>query len=202
MDANGTRRSEFWTGERVRLRGIEPEDWSAFAAFDLDADTQRNAWRLHPPRSAAGSRAWAEEAALSKPGPDEFRLAIESLDTEEVTGSLSVHGMNRHSGVFSYGIGLGPQFRRRGYASEAVRLMLSYMFGECRAVKCATGVYDYNAGSLALHRKLGFTEEGRLRKHVFFAGRHYDEVLFGMLAEEFAALERKAGRDPYLEARG
>ena len=38
----------------------------------------------------------------------------------------------------------------------------------------------------ALHRRLGFVEEGRQRDHNFFAGRHHDLVLFGMTAPEFA----------------
>jgi hypothetical protein len=32
--------------------------------------------------------------------------------------------------------------------------------------------------------RLGFTEEGRLRTHVFFAVRHYGLVMMGMLANE------------------
>jgi RimJ/RimL family protein N-acetyltransferase len=48
-------------------------------------------------------------------------------------------------------------------------------------------VWSFNEPSLAFHRKLGFTEEGRLRDHEFFAGRHHDVVLFGMTAPEFAA---------------
>lgn len=52
------------------------------------------------------------------------------------------------------------------------------MFGEQRYHKCEVGIYDFNHASLALHHRLGFTEEGRLRDHEFFAGRpprhHHD----------------------------
>ncbi len=60
------------------------------------------------------------------------------------------------------------------------------MFGERRYHKCEAGIYAYNEASLALHRRLGFTEEGRLRDHEFFAGRHHDLVVMGMTAQEFA----------------
>lgn len=69
----------------------------------------------------------------------------------------------------------------------AVPLLLNHMFGERRLHKCEANVWAFNAPSLALHRKLGFTEEGRLRDHEFLAGRHHDVVLFGMTAPEFAA---------------
>ena len=44
--------TRFWTGERVRLRGVEPEDWERLAAFEQEAETQRNGERLMLPISA------------------------------------------------------------------------------------------------------------------------------------------------------
>ncbi|WP_231333359.1 GNAT family N-acetyltransferase [Actinomadura graeca] len=41
------------------------------------------------------------------------------------------------------------------------------------------GIYAFNEPSIALHRKLGFAEEGRLRDHEFLDGRHQDLVLEG-----------------------
>jgi RimJ/RimL family protein N-acetyltransferase len=58
------------------------------------------------------------------------------------------------------------------------------MFGERRFHKCEVEVYAFNDASLALFRKLGFIEEGRLREHEFFAGGHHDLVLLGRTAVE------------------
>jgi hypothetical protein len=80
--------SSFWTGERVRLRGIEPEDWRAFMRIDAHSDHQRSADALFPPRSAEGYRAWVREKAVAESEGDCFRLAIESLDGGELVGSL------------------------------------------------------------------------------------------------------------------
>jgi RimJ/RimL family protein N-acetyltransferase len=38
-----------------------------------------------------------------------------------------------------------------------------------------------------LHEKLGFQLEGRLRRVVYTRGQYYDELYYGMTAEEFAA---------------
>jgi RimJ/RimL family protein N-acetyltransferase len=176
-----------WVGERVRLRAVEPEDWESFQNFDQDSAGQRAADRIHPPWSAARLREWAEKAALKKVEQDQFQLAIESLEGGRFAGTISTHWVDHRAGRFSYGIALDDGFRRRGYASEAVRLLLRFMFGERRFHKCEASVWAFNEPSLALHRSLGFTEEGRLRDHEFFAGRHHDVVLFGMTAAEFAA---------------
>lgn len=180
-----------WVGDLVRLRGVEPEDWEAFHRFDDNTDDMRRADRIHPPRSAAAQREWAQQTAVRKPEDDKLLLAVESLADGVVAGMVTTSEIDRRAGRFMYGVAIGTEHKGRGYATEAVRLLLNFMFGERRFHKCEASVWAFNDASIALHRKLGFTEEGRLRDHEFFAGRHHDVVLFGMTAAEFAA------RHPY-----
>src|SRR5688500_10711572 len=175
-----------WVGELVRLRGVEPEDWEAFQRFDQNTTDMRRADRVNPPRSAARQRQWAEQSALKEEGA-RVGLAIESLADGAFVGVLSTALHDERAGRFSYGVAIGSDHKGRGYASDAVPLLLSFMFGERRFHKCEASVWAFNDPSIALHRKLGFTEEGRLRDHEFFAGRHHDFVMFGMTAPEFAA---------------
>lgn len=65
------------------------------------------------------------------------------------------------------------------------------MFEERRFQKCESGLYAYNEASMALHRKLGFVQEGRLRRHAYLAGGFHDVVLFGMTIEEFREMYPK-----------
>jgi hypothetical protein len=58
-----TRMTSIWTGTKVRLRGVEPDDWQAFLRFDEHSIDMRNADIVHPPRSAAGYREWAANQA-------------------------------------------------------------------------------------------------------------------------------------------
>ena len=48
-------------------------------------------------------------------------------------------------------------------------------------------VEEGNERALALYRRLGFKEEGRLRQAAFRDGRHADVLLFSLLAEEWSA---------------
>jgi RimJ/RimL family protein N-acetyltransferase len=178
-----------WQGERVRLRGIEPDDWEAFMRFDQESDDMRSGGMLFQPRSAEGYRRWAREQAEKPPDvrSDDFDLAIESLAEKCVVGLIGTHLSDRRAGTFGCGLGVGREFQRQGYASEAVVLLLRYMFAERRFQKCNVGVYAYNAASLGLFAKLGFVEEGRRRRAEFMGGRYHDEVLLGMTVEEFAA---------------
>ncbi|MBB5835133.1 GNAT family N-acetyltransferase [Kribbella italica] len=180
--------SSVWVGERVRLRAIEPEDWADFQRFDQDSELQRNVDMVHAPRSAVAMQAWAEEQATLGEKDDRLQLAIEAIETDTVVGACSTNDTSRRCGRFSYGIAIGREHHRHGYASDAVKVLLRFMFEERRYHKAEAGVYAYNDASIALQERLGFQREGQLRDHEFLAGAYQDLIIYGMTAEEFAAL--------------
>ncbi|MFF7145618.1 GNAT family N-acetyltransferase [Streptomyces nodosus] len=183
--------TSFWVGKRIRLRGIEPDDAPALMRFAQDEE--RLGDLLHPPRSAESYRVWAKEQAAAKPDSDRFQLAVEALDSGEIVGAVGSHHADARMGWFEYGVTIGTEHRRKGYAAEAAVLLLRFMFAEQRYHKCQVRIFAHNEASLALHRRLGFIEEGRLREHVFLAGRHRDVVMMGMLAGEFGQLHSMTG---------
>ncbi|MER6442717.1 GNAT family protein [Streptomyces sp. NPDC001185] len=176
----------FWTGSRVRLRGIEPDDWAAIMRFDVDEAGLGDL--LHPPRSAERFRARVKDQAVADIAGDRFALVVESVETNVAVGAVACHDADPNMGWFEYGVTLAAEHRRKGFGAEAVVMLLSYMFTERRYHKCEARILAHKVASLALHRRLGFTEEGRLREHVFFGGEHHDLVMMGLLAEEFTGL--------------
>lgn len=156
-----------------------------FRRFDEHSADMRAADMMYPPRSAEGYQRWAEDQSTREPRDDEFALAIEADGA--LVGSISTSDADRLAGRFSYGVAIGDEHKRRGYASEAAILVMAYMFAERRYHKCEVSVYAVNEPSIHMHGKLGFVTEGRLREHVFFAGRYQDLVMLGMTAHEFWA---------------
>ncbi|KUJ70664.1 acetyltransferase [Streptomyces albus subsp. albus] len=179
--------SDMWTGERVRLRGVEPDDWEGFRSLAQNTVDVRNADLVEPPRSDESFRSWTAERAERPPGGSAFRLVIEVLADRAFAGSVTVGETDSRAGRFKTGIAITRDHRRKGYAAEATELVLAYMFAEQRYNKCEVEVYAFNDASLALYHKLGFVEEGRLRQHEFFAGGYHDVVLLGITAAEYWA---------------
>lgn len=175
-----------WQGPRVRLRAMEPEDWAAYFACDQDSEQARALYHVPFPRSQAATRHWAEREATRETDGDAFRFVIED-ERGEVVGDLTTHHCDPRVGTFAYGVNIRRDRRRNGYAAEAITLVLRYYFQELRYQKVTVGVYSFNAASIRLHEKLGFRQEGRLRRTVYTQGRHFDELIFGLTAEEFAA---------------
>jgi RimJ/RimL family protein N-acetyltransferase/ADP-ribose pyrophosphatase YjhB (NUDIX family) len=173
-----------WAGQLVRLRAVEPRDWEAFHANDLDTESQRNGWSIQFPRSEAASKEWAEREAKAEPLGDNVRFAIENLQGELV-GTLNTHSCNPRAGTFSYGLVIFRPHWRKGYAREAIQIVLRYYFGELRYQKVNAQVYSFNEASARLHESLGFRLEGRLRRMGFTDGQPYDELHYGLTREEF-----------------
>jgi len=173
-----------WQGRKVRLRAIEPGDWETYAAWNLDDEQARCLAAVPFPQSREAVRRWAEQEALRRPEDDRFRFVVEN-GADEAVGDVTTHRCDRRVGTFSYGLNVRREHRRRGYASEAIGLVLRFYFRELRYQKVTVDVFDFNTPSVRLHEKLGFRLEGRLRRMTFGDGRFSDVLVYGLLAEEF-----------------
>lgn len=173
-----------WTGASVRLRAIVPEDWLKFHSNDQDTESARLSDAIYFPRSEEGTRQWTLETAAKGPAGDQIMLAIENLKGELV-GSISAHSCDSRNGTFKYGIAIFRDHRRKGYATEAIFILLRHFFHELRYEKAGANVYSFNESSIEMQKRLGFTQEGQLRGMIFTNGRRHDELVFGMLKSEF-----------------
>lgn len=180
----------FWRGERIRLRAIEQKDLDAisqdFGEYDTDAEKYNS--EISFPSYREEDRANFEKLRKHEPGDDAFYWIIENEDGEQV-GEISTFDCERRVGVFKYAVLIRRPYWRRGYASEAIKLVARFYFRELGYQKLTALVYSFNERSLHMHEKLGFVFEGRLRRTVYTNGRHYDTIVFGMTKEEFALLD-------------
>ena len=182
-----------WQGSRVRLRAIEPADWETFFKWDQDTETARHGYHVTFPRSAEAAKQWAQQEALRQPETDCFRLVIETL-AGEMVGTISTFACEPRHGTFKYGLSLAPEYQRKGYGSEAVFLLLRFYFLERRYRKVTAHVYSFNENSIRFHKSLGFQLEGTLRQMIYTDGQYWDDLIFGMTAEEFR--EKHGTRPP------
>jgi RimJ/RimL family protein N-acetyltransferase len=132
-------------------------------------------------------KAWLEKVAGCQDNGSIVLFAMENLAGDTV-GWVSLHSRDQKNGTFSFGVAVYRDHRGQGYAVDAVRLLLKYGFWEQRYQKCNSVCAHSNQASVRMHEKLGFIEEGRCRRNSFFNGEYHDDVLFGMIREEFDEL--------------
>ena len=181
---------DIWQGPTIRLRAVEPGDAEIFFAWNRDAELSRHLDFVWPPSSLERQRRWAEKTATQEPANDHYFMVIEAPDGQ-AAGCIDTHDCDRRAGTFRYGIAVRPEYQRRGYAREAILLVLRYFFDELRYQKVTVYVHSNNPASIGLHERLGFMPEGRLRRMIFTEGQYFDELFYGMTVEEY-----RAGRGP------
>lgn len=69
----------------------------------------------------------------------------------------------------------------KGYATEAVRLMVQYAFEDLRLHRIEAGVMPHNAGSIRVLEKVGFRQEGLARKNVKIAGKWEEHLMLSII---------------------
>lgn len=174
-----------WEGKLVRLRQLEPEDWEVHYEWNHDSEMSRRLHFVWFPQSRAAVKKWVDEASAAKaPEDDKVDLVIETLAGEHA-GVIGVNQTDKRNGTFRYGVAVRGPHQRKGYASEAITILLRHYFNELRYQKVTASVYSFNEPSIRLHERLGFQREGRLRRMIYTQGAYHDELIFGMTADEF-----------------
>ena len=180
-----------WSGKRVRLRAIAPGDADSLHRYGFDTKAMQLGDEIRLPVSLEtfGERL----ASRTPPKGDNTWLAVEAPPERILVGSVNTHDTDQRHGNFSYGVAIFREHWRRGYATEAVKLLLRYYFCELGYYRVTAKVYEFNAASIAFHRHMGFKEEGRIRQSLFTSGKRFDELLFGMLGSEFMEKAGESG---------
>lgn len=181
--------NNIFRGEKIRLRAKTASDIEKekikIDKEEYDTESDRLCDEIHLPYSFDSRKDALENEVKNKHNTwDNCNLVIETLDNVSVGGICITHA-DRTNGTFSYGLGISRAYWRKGYASEAIKLLVNYYFNELRFHKCNVTAYDFNEGSKALHIALGFVEEGRQRESKYTNGTYYDIIFYGLTREEF-----------------
>lgn len=178
--------TNIWEGCKVRLRAFREDDVAVLMEHhNQDTEAERLAGAPEFPRSVTHYKKFVEERMSNHSyDHDNIHLAIETLDNEFI-GHVVSSGTFRRMGHFGFGIHLFRPYWRKGYGTEGAALFLRFFFKELRYHYCESSCWEFNQASYALHKRLGFKEEGRRREKVFHNGKRYDEIMFGMTVNDF-----------------
>jgi RimJ/RimL family protein N-acetyltransferase len=166
-------------GRLVRLRAVEEEDLPRINRGIWDPEVSRYlspAW----PEALAQTRAWWERVRAD---PRALALAIETRDGEFV-GACSLEGIEARDRSATLGIWLARDRWEQGYGTDAVRTLCRFALREMNLQRVELRVYEGNPRARRAYEKVGFKEEGRLRRAHFVGGRHVDVIVMGLLAED------------------
>jgi ribosomal-protein-alanine N-acetyltransferase len=90
-----------------------------------------------------------------------------------------------HGKLVAIGYALLPRERGKGYGSEAIKVMVDYLFLSKNIVRIQAETHPQNIASQRVLEKAGFKTEGIIRKSFFSRGVWRDTAMFSILREEW-----------------
>lgn len=171
---------------RLRLREYTDDDFPAVHAYASDAEVTR--YMRWGPNSEEDTRAFLRLGAAQRGERPRrhFDLAITLAADGRLVGGGGLHVAEpEHRGAFM-GYVLHRDHWGRGYASEAARAMLAFGFERLGLHRIWAVCDPANTISARVLEKIGMRREGHLREHRWEKGRWVDELLYAVLADEWA----------------
>ena len=173
-----------YIGEKVRLREYRKEDVPQALAYVNDPEVKR---LLNPgipsPLTLSDEEKWVAEQSASS---QTYSFAIETLADGKYIGGCGVNSIDWKNSAVEVGIFIGDKsFWNQGYGTDAMRVLLRFIFEQMNINKVKLNVFSFNQRALRMYQKCGFKEEGRLRQELFRDGEYHDIILMGLLREEY-----------------
>lgn len=180
-------------GERVSLRPFRREDLPRLRRWYDDGDVMQY-WGERMPLLAEGQF----EADLAPGGRFTSFENSGSFciwdETERPIGRIDYDGSAMRDRRAQLGILIGEKDAwDQGYGSEAVVLLLNWLFNHRNFHRVWLTVQANNPRAMRVYEKVGFSPEGIWREHNFYDGHWHDEHLYGILAREFNARYQPKG---------
>ena len=167
----------FERGERVSLRTVERDDAEFVQRAHNDPDV-RVPLGLDDPENGSQAEEYVEESVED----DGSVNLLVCVDGDPVGQVVAMHARWTRPELSYWVL---PEYQGEGYATEAVSLLIDYVFDTFEARGLYAQAYAYNEASWKLLERLGFGREGRLREDRFVRGAYRDTVHYGLLREEW-----------------
>ena len=117
--------------------------------------------------------------------PSSIVLAIVDKASDQHIGNISLTSINYIHGRADLGIMIGRKnFWRKGYGTEAIKLVVDYAFKRLRLHKISAGMYEENQASRWVFEKAGFIFVACLVDELYREGSYHSKVVMKKLNKE------------------
>ena len=170
--------------ERLRLRHPRKEDVDDLFAVFSDSEAMRY-WSHEPWTDLEVAQNYLASIDSGFADRSLFQWAITLTKEDRLIGTVTLLHWDRTNRHLEVGFMLSRERWGKGFATEAVRAVLSFAFEHLGVHRVEAELDPRNEASARLLEKLGFKYEGLLRERWFLYNEWSDSALYGLLRREF-----------------
>ena len=116
---------------------------------------------------------------------DWFQIAVELKSNGKLIGDCAIHTLQNDPRQVEIGYTISPEYQNMGYAMEAVKALLDYLFKDLNMHRVIAVADVRNSSSVKLMEKLGMRREAHFLKNELDNGEYIDEYSYALLNEEW-----------------
>lgn len=173
-------------GEQIQLRARFESDVPVLQAELYDDVVTRSRSDTRPWQPLSPSAAQSPYAVTAT-SPDAACFSVVETRTQELAGEALLWGIDTHNRLAHLGISLRPAFRGRGLGADVVRTLCHYGFVVRGLHRLQLETLADNTAMITAATRAGFSVEGTLRGASWVYGAFVDEVVLGLLVDEWTA---------------
>ena len=159
--------AQLFRGALVRLAAVDPDEMSqALSRWNIDSEYYRMLDSAPQTMfSAKKVKEWIEKDLERDPAEDRF-FSMRTLADDRLIGFMSLFDNPAHTGDALVAIAIGErEYWGKGYGTDAMRVMLDYVFNELNYRRLSLIVFEHNPRGVRSYEKAGFVREGRQPRH-------------------------------------
>ncbi|MDP4600235.1 MAG: GNAT family N-acetyltransferase, partial [Polaribacter sp.] len=160
-------------GNFIKLRALEPEDLE----FLFQIENNEIFWEVshtQTPFSKFVLKNYLENAHLDIYETKQLRLIIEEKSNANKVGMIDLFDFNPQHKRAGIGILIHPDSQQKGFASEALSILIQYAFTHLHLHQLFANILTDNEKSLQLFMKYSFKKVGIKKEWIFSEGKMKD----------------------------
>ncbi len=170
--------------QRLILRPIAPEDKNE--VFQYRRDPVANQYQDWIPNTVEEVAAFIAKVSkeIKVPGTW-FQFVIIEKETQQIIGDIGIHFIDKELKQSEIGCTLNKDFQNRGFAGEAIRKVIDYLFRELKQHRIIASIDPNNNSSIKLLESIGFRKEAHFVESLWIHGKWVDDLIYAMIEKDW-----------------
>jgi ribosomal-protein-alanine N-acetyltransferase len=170
-------------GSNFTLRELRKEDAPSLLAMLTTEEVSR--FISPPPTTVEGFERFIAWTHHERKAGSYACYAIVPAGMDTAIGIFQVRSLEPGFGTAEWGFAMGSEYWGSGIFAEGASLILEFAFDVIGTRRLEARAATANGRGNGALRKLGAVQEGVLRRSFLRNGQYYDQVLWGILAEDW-----------------